>query len=121
MLLHDGRLEASEEGGWIRYRPEGGAAALGAVGEMALDDLLLALADFHYDGLSLAIDGSAQDAIVVKISLSGASPRHRDGQPYNLNLSVDGRLGDLIRQGTAAYEMPERIEERLNEIAEGRR
>ena len=121
LLVHDGLLEASEEGGWIRYRPEGEAAALGAVGEMALDDLLLALADFHYDGLSLAIDGSAQGAIVVKISLSGANPRHRDGQPYNLNLSVDGRLGDLIRQGTAAYEMPERIEERLNEIAEGRR
>jgi hypothetical protein len=121
LLVHDGRLEASEEGGWIRYRPQGGAAALGAVGEMALDDLLLALADFHYDGLSLAIDGSAQDAIVVKISLSGANPQHRDGQPYNLNLSVDGRLGDLIRQGTAAYEVPERIEERLNEIAGGRR
>jgi hypothetical protein len=121
LLVHDGLLEASEEGGWIRYRPEGGAAALGAVGEMALDDLLSALADFHYDGLRLAIDGSAQDAVVVKISLSGANPRHRDGQPYDLNLNVDGRLGDLIRQGTAAYEVPERIEERLNEIAEGRR
>ena len=121
LRVHDGLIEASEEGGWIRYRPEGGASALGDVGEMALDDLLLALADFHYDHLSLAIDGSEQDAIVVKISLSGANPRHRDGQPYNLNLSVDGRLGDLIRQGTAAYEMPERIEQRLNEIAEGRR
>lgn len=120
VLIRQALLESSEEGGWIRYRPEGSAAALGLAGQ-ALDDLLQALRNFRFERLSLAVDGDAQQALVVAVSLSGANPEHRDGQPYNFNLNVDGRLADLIRQSTSAYQIPQRIEEKLDEIAAGRR
>ena len=121
ILIRDALLESTKEGGWLRYTPEGGAAALGAVGEMALDDLLGALKDFHFERLALSIDGDAAQALVVKVSLLGANPAHRDGQPYDLNLSVDGRLADLVRQATAAYHIPDHIEQRLEQIAAERR
>ena len=121
ILIRNAVLESTAAGGWLRYTPEGGAAALGAVGEMALDDLLGALKDFHFERLTLSIDGDAAQALVVKVSLLGANPAHRDAQPYELNLNVDGRLADLVRQATAAYHIPDQIEQRLERIAAKRR
>ena len=118
--IRKAQLESTPAGGWIRYRPEGKAAALGMVGEATVGDLLKALADFHFERLALGIDGDAAEALVVSISLAGANPAHRDGQPYNLNLNVDGRLADLVRQATSAYHIPARIQEKLSEIAEQR-
>jgi hypothetical protein len=118
--IRDALLESSAAGGWIRYRPRGDAAALG-MGGQALDDLLQALRNFHYERLSLAASGDAHEALLVKVSLSGANPGYRDGQPYNLNLNIDGRLGDLIRQGSRAYQIPARIEKKLAELSERRR
>lgn len=116
--IHKAVLESSGEG-WIRYRPKGGAEALGLAGQ-ALDDLLQALRDFHYRRLSLAMDGDAEEELAVKVSLSGENPAHREAQPYNLNLNVEGRLGDLIRQGASAYEIPAKIEKKLGEISKKR-
>ena len=59
--------------------------------------------------------------MTVAISLAGANPGHRDGQPYAFNLSVEGRLGDLVRKGTAAYRVPAEIEKRLEAVARSRR
>jgi hypothetical protein len=118
--IRDARLESSAAGGWIRYRPRGDAAALGVAGQ-ALDDLLQALRNFHFERLSLAASGDAREALRVQVSLSGANPGHRDAQPYELNLNVEGRLGDLIRQGSAAYQIPAKIERKLDEISGRRR
>ena len=54
--------------------------------------------------------------MVVALSLLGANPEHRDAQPYEFNLNVDGRLGDLVRQSGAAYRIPAQIEEQLGKI-----
>jgi hypothetical protein len=118
--IREAVLTSTVEGGWIRYRPAGGAAALPAAAEPALGDLLAALRNFRYERLTLRVNGDASGPVVVNISLVGANPDHRDGQPYDFNLNVDGRLGDLIRRGSAAYKIPERIDERLRGIAEKR-
>jgi hypothetical protein len=118
--IREAVLTSTVEGGWIRYRPAGGAAALPAAGEPALGDLFAALRNFRYERLTLRVNGDANGPVVVNISLLGANPDYRDGQPYDFNLNVDGRLGDLIRRGSAAYKIPERIEERLRSIAEKR-
>jgi hypothetical protein len=115
--IEDAVLAASEEGGRVRYRPQGQALALGAAGGYALDDLLAALADFQYEKLELRVDGDAHETLVVNVALHGANPAHRGAQPYHLNLNVEGRLGDLVRQGSAAYQIPGRIEERLRALA----
>ena len=121
LRIADAEIRASDEGGWIRYRPRGRAgAALGGAGA-ALDDFLLALRDFRYERLSLRVNGDPQGEVAVGISLAGVNPEHRDGQPYAFNLNVEGHLGDLVRKGTAAYRIPSEIEERLEAISRGDR
>ncbi|MBW2268118.1 MAG: YdbH domain-containing protein [Deltaproteobacteria bacterium] len=117
--IRDAVLEASSEGGWIRYSPEGEATAVASAAGMAFDDLLIALQNFRYERLSLTINGEAQGEVNVALSLHGSNPEHRDGQPYEFNMNVDGQLGDMLRQSDAAYRIPLRIEERLGEIAAG--
>lgn len=114
-------LEATEEGGWIHYAPVGQATAVASAAGMAFDDLLIALRNFRYQKLRLTINGEAQGEVTVALSLLGANPEHRDAQPYEFNLNVEGRLGDLVRQSEAAYQIPAEIEKRLSEIAEGSR
>jgi len=119
--ISQAELHATEAGGWVRYRPRGRAVdALGAAGS-ALDDFLLALRDFRYDRLSLRVDGDAQQEVKVAISLAGANPQHRDGQPYAFNLNLEGRLADLVRQGAAAYRVPAEIERRLEGLSQSGR
>ena len=81
------------------------------------DDLLQALRNFRYERLRLTVNGHAEGDVVVAISLLGANPEHRDGQPYEFNLNVDGRLVDLVRQSGAVYRIPAQIEAQLGEIA----
>jgi hypothetical protein len=128
LVLSDGTVEIREavltsaaEGGWLRYQPAPGKAALVPGVEVALDDLLAALRNFHYERLTLRVNGDAQGSVVVSLSLLGANPDHRDGQPYDFNLNVEGRLVDLVRKGSVAYAIPQQIEERLRAITEARR
>jgi hypothetical protein len=128
LSLADGRiriagaeLHASEAGGWIRYRPSGRPhESLGAAGA-ALGDFLLALRDFRYEKLSLRVDGDPQGEVKVAVSLAGANPEHRAGQPYAFNLSVEGHLADLVRKGSAAYRVPAEIERRLEALSRQKR
>jgi hypothetical protein len=76
------------------------------------------LEDFHYERLEIEIDGSATEAVVIKIHFAGVNPDYQDGHPVEFNLSVDARLSDLLRTGMRIYRMPEKIEERLRAFAE---
>lgn len=109
-------LETPSGGGWIRYQPVGEATAVASGAGMAFGDLLEALRSFRYDQLRLTVNGDAQGSVVVALSLQGANPEHRDAQPYEFNLNVDGRLADLVRQSGAAYRIPAQIEEQLGRI-----
>ncbi len=112
-------LHASDAGGWVRYRPSGRPhEALGAAGA-ALGDFLDALRDFRFEKLSLRVDGDPHGEVKVAVSLAGANPEHRQGQPYAFNLNVEGHLADLVRQGSAAYRVPAEIERRLEALSGG--
>ena len=86
---------------------------------MAFEDLLLALQNFRYERLRLTINGEAQGEVNVAVSLHGSNPEHRDAQPYEFNMNIDGQLGDMLRQSDAAYRIPTRIEQCLTELATG--
>jgi hypothetical protein len=121
LRIADAEIRASDEGGVIRYRPSGRAGeALGGAGA-ALDDFLLALREFRYERLALRVNGDPQQEVSVGVSLAGANPQHRDGQPYSFNLNLEGRLADLLRKETAAYRIPTKIQQRLEEISRGDR
>jgi hypothetical protein len=114
--IRDAVLETPSGGGWIRYQPAGEATAVASGEGMAFGDLLEALRSFRYERLRMTVNGDAQGSVVVALSLHGANPEHRDAQPYEFNLNVDGRLGDLVRESGAAYRIPAQIEEQLGRI-----
>lgn len=119
LRIADAEIRASDAGGSVRYRPSGRAgAALGGAGA-ALDDFLLALHDFRYERLTLHVNGDPLGQVSVAVSLAGANPAHRDGQPYVFNLNLEGRLADLVRKETAAYRIPGEIQKRLEAISRG--
>ncbi len=121
LRIVDAEIRASDEGGVIQYRPRDRAgAALGGAGA-ALDDFRLALHDFRYERLAFRVNGNPQGEVTLGISLAGANPEHRDGQPYAFNLNLEGQLGDLLRKGTAAYRIPTEIHKRLEAISQRNR
>jgi len=103
--------------GWIRYRPE---AAIGATasGEQNFGTLLEVLENFHYERLELRMDGDTKSTVALALHLAGANPDYMDGHPVEFNLSIESRLTDLLRRGTAVYKLPQVIEERLQKFSE---
>ncbi|MED5260991.1 MAG: YdbH domain-containing protein [Myxococcota bacterium] len=116
VLLADDRVEirggilASEGGGWLRYRPEGGSQRLADYGVPELMDLEAVLANFRFTIIELQIDGDTRGQLDVRVRLEGANPDHLDGHPYVLNLNIQGPLIDLYSGGVAGYKIPSSIE-----------
>jgi len=112
--IRDARLEATEAGGVLRYRPGVGAQGLTGAG---LELLMGALDDFHYERLQLVVNGDALGEVMLALALYGSNPEFKGGRPVDYNLSVTARLADLVRTGAAAYRLPEAIEERVGELS----
>jgi hypothetical protein len=115
--VRGGELTTAAGGGWIRYRPAGaagtGLAALGSETSV----LLGALSNLHYERLSLTLDGDTHDVVTVGLKVRGQNPDYRDGHPVELNVNVESRLADLLRDATTVYELPRTVAERLRGIA----
>jgi hypothetical protein len=117
VAVEDGHL-ATTGPGTLHYAPNGGADVLDT-GQAGTDLLLDALANFHYDDLSLAINGIAGGETAVALRLVGRNPDLYDGYPVALNVKLEGALDTLLRRGLAGYRIPETVRERLEDFAEG--
>jgi hypothetical protein len=115
--IQDGILASKRGGGWIRYRPpEGAPGKLAGLGISELIDFEAALRNFRFERLVLQINGDLRGSLTVKITLDGANPDYRDGQPYQLNLNLEGPLYRMYKAEKAAFSTPaRRIEERVLE------
>jgi hypothetical protein len=65
-----------------------------------------ALKDFHYDQLSLTIDGTLGGEEKIKMSLKGANPKVYGGSAIALNLNLSGALDSIARSSVEAYTHP---------------
>jgi Dicarboxylate transport len=110
-VIEHGEL-VSDGPGWVRYRPGQPPAALEAGGEN-VNLLLQALENFRYKDLRLTIDGRTDGEMDVKLHIAGANPDLYDGYPIEFNLNLEGALANVLRQGLAGYQIPERIRERM--------
>jgi hypothetical protein len=110
-LITHGEL-VSDHPGWVRYRPAQAPAALQAGGEN-VNLLLQALENFRYEELRLTIDGRTDAEMDVGLHIAGANPALYDGYPIEFNLNLEGALANVLRQGLAGYQVPERIRERM--------
>jgi hypothetical protein len=105
-------LRSSDAPGVIRYRPASGPSNIAAADDQFATALNV-LEDFHYERIEIEINGSATGTVVIQIHLAGANPDYQDGYPVEFNLSVDARLSDLLRSEMHIYQMPKKLEERL--------
>ena len=97
----------SDGPGWVRYRPAQPPAALEAGGQN-VNLLLQALENFRYKDLRLTIDGRTDGEMDVGLHIAGANPDLYDGYPIEFNLNLEGALANVLRQGLAGYQIPER-------------
>ena len=66
-----------------------------------------ALADFHYSGLTLALDRSPSGDGSLLVGLKGNNPAVLDGHPFDINIRLDAnfdRLATIFLSGYAAAE-----------------
>ena len=75
--------------------------------------LLQALENFRYKDLRLTIDGRTDGEMDVGLHIAGANPDLYDGYPIEFNLNLEGALANVLRQGLAGYQIPERIREQM--------
>lgn len=89
---------AAEPGGVVRYQN----ASTDAAGQTAegANIAFQALENFHFQVLSLEIDGPVDGDLTLKITLQGANPDLLEGYPVHLNISTQGAFLDLLRRGT---------------------
>ncbi len=93
LYLRDARLD-SVENGRIRYLGDIGSQAGSAneYAKMAFD----ALRDFDYRVLSIGANGNLQDDIMLEMSISGRNKDVLEGHTFNLNISLQSKLAELI-------------------------
>lgn len=103
---------ATTRPGVLRYDAGSAPAALQAGGE-GVGLLLQALENFRYERLEITLDGSTDAAMDIGLHLAGANPDLYDGHPIEFNLDLEGELGNILRQGVASYQIPDRIRERM--------
>ncbi len=94
-IITGGVLTAGEAG-HLSYKGGGTDAVAGGQGALVFQ----ALEDFQYTGLTLSLDGNAQDRLNVRLNLEGANPGLYDGYPFAININTEASFAELLRSAT---------------------
>ncbi len=113
-----GSLRARPGGGTLRYNASESALALAKSRPNDLGIAVAAFSNFRYDTLEARVDGDLRGELRIALHVRGSSPDFQAGQPIELNLNLESRLVDLVREGVAVYRLPDVVEERLRAFSE---
>jgi hypothetical protein len=114
VLIKDAKL-ASTGPGKLKYDTASAPAAVknaGANVAMALS----VLSDFRYKDLVLTLDRQLTGDAALGLHISGSNPSFYNGYPVEFNFTATGRLDEILRQGLAGYQVPDMIEQQLNQF-----
>lgn len=117
LSVHNGWLVAQDQG-TIRYTPENPPAFLSQPGNPGMDTLKGALQNFHFNELSLKIDGAAGGQQKVTLQAKGNNPDFQGGFPVNINLNLEGALDSILRQNLSNYKMPDIVRKQIESYEE---
>jgi hypothetical protein len=120
LVVKGADLHATEGGGKIRYKPTEETRAFAASRPNDLGLAVDAFSNFQYEILEAKLDGELQGEMKIGLHVRGANPDFQDGRPVELNLNLEARLADLVRDASAAYRVPAVVEERLRAFSEGK-
>jgi hypothetical protein len=82
-------------------------SALGSAGE-TVEQLVLALEDFHYETLRIELEKPARGASVARLRLLGSNPQVLDGRSFALNVNLETDLDPLLRAVGVGLELTRR-------------
>ncbi|MCE7998775.1 MAG: hypothetical protein HEP70_07950 [Rhodobiaceae bacterium] len=91
-----GGVLTAREPGQLSYKGGGTDAVGGGQGALVFQ----ALEDFQYTGLTLSLEGNAQDRLTLKLNLEGANPDLYDGYPFAININTEASFAELLRSAT---------------------
>jgi len=97
-------------GGTLKYE---GPVSLSTENEDGSKLMFDALENFTYESLEVSISGRTTDDLKVAILLEGSNPAVLDGYPFKINISTEGPLAEMVREGTIGYRVPEQIRKQL--------
>jgi len=118
LSIEDGLLRATGDG-TLRYAASESMRSLAASRPEDLGLAIDAFSDFRYELLEARVAGDLDGALAIGLHVRGSNPSFQKGRAVELNLKLEAHLLDLVREGVAAYRVPERIEERVRERSEG--
>lgn len=95
LSVRQARLEASNPGGTVKYRPESPPAALQDAGE-EVSLLMQAVRNLVYEKFEIEANGRPGEPFDIKLRVRGANPDLFDGYPVALNVSLTGRLDEMF-------------------------
>ncbi len=94
VVIRDGHLAATEPG-VIRLDSGALPKQITEAGE-SMTLVLQALADFHYDTLTVDLAGAAAGDGTVLLKLQGKNPNLLDGRPFHINIRLESNFDRLV-------------------------
>ncbi|GEM_PF-5421238 len=110
----EGRLETAGPG-ILRYKSEAFSGDFVASNQ-GLGLFLQAVENFAYDSIRIDLDGQSGDQIEIALHIDGKNPDLYGGTPFELNLSVSGRLDEIFRRSLETFRVPDAVRERIQEL-----
>jgi hypothetical protein len=114
-IIIDQAKFAAGEPGVLRYNATEAPAALSSAGD-SVGLALQALSDFRYKELVVTLDRRLTGDTDLGLHISGSNPSFYNGYPVEFNLTLSGKLDEVLRKGLAGYRLPATIEEQLKEL-----
>lgn len=114
-IIIDQAKFAANAPGVLRYDAAQAPAALSSAGD-SVGLALQALSDFRYKELVVTLDRRLTGDTDLGLHISGSNPSFYDGYPVEFNLTLSGKLDEVLRKGLAGYRLPSTIEEQLKEL-----
>ncbi|MCX5896010.1 MAG: YdbH domain-containing protein [Proteobacteria bacterium] len=110
--IDDGRLAASGQG-VLHFRGDKLPKEITEAGE-SVKLALQAMADFHYESLTLELNESVNGEGTILLRVRGNNPAVLDGHPFNFNIKFESNFANLtdiaMRSMAAAQELLRRTE-----------
>lgn len=99
--IQNGELAATKPG-ILRFKSEKVSKLLAGRAE-DVDLLIQALTEFHYSELTLKLNNSINNDLVVNLSLLGNNPKVLKGRPFRLNINLESNIGSILKALAQGY------------------
>jgi len=109
--VQDGKLAARPPGGVLRYQPASDTAQAIAPEHSQSHLVLQALANFHYNMLTLEVQYEEDGTLHLTARAAGQNPDWQQGRPIDFNLTVQENIPALLKSLRIVQGIQQSIEE----------